>query len=356
MAKNLTEDFLIKILSSLPVKSLLQSSAYARTGFISSNPFLYFSDDDIPCALAIFHDETHEDIIDFTQGIQDEHGIHIIGPVDGLFLLHACMSYFPGTNDNLALWNPATQEFRRLSKPKFRPGARSDYAATALYTFGAESWKQIENPNVLDSVRDIWWRCSGDFIDRKEYYDGVYLNGSFYWLVECRCGRQIGLFDMGTDEFRKITAPNGIEAAFRHLDLVLHNDSITLLEKEYTSIHMTVLESIHVWIMGEEGSWTKLFTVALGQECQLRQLLGFWKSHKEIFYETSANQLVFCDYNTRKAMYLGVHGHRSGNFLQLYKFKESLVSVKGVKMNREKLRDAIRDFFPVLDDEELPEE
>ena len=102
-----------------------------------------------------------------------------------------------------------------------------------------------------------------------------------------------------------------------------------------------------MWVMGEEGCWTKLFTLAFGHEYQFRQLLGFWKSHKEIFFETSANQLAFCNYNTRKGMYLGVHGHRSGSFLQLFKYKESLVLVKGEQMNREKLRDTISEFFVV---------
>ncbi|KAM7528048.1 hypothetical protein LguiB_031458 [Lonicera macranthoides] len=432
MEKNLPEDLLIdQILPRLPVKSLLRFKCVCKNwynliespqfiGFHSDNPnnptrllvrhqtrdipLAYDSDSSTdsdsgwdpenPCALAIFHDQTlktHEDIIDFLQGVQCMHPIHIMGPVDGLFLLHTCMTYFPGTNDHLGLWNPATQDFRRLSKPNFRfplgdtrsnilgfgfrldpltkekdykvvwiptfePGSPSDYAATALYTLGAESWKQIENPNVLDLVRDIWWRCSGSFHDCKECFDGVFLNGAFYWLVECNCGRQIGLFDMGTDEFRKIPAPHGIEAAFCELDLVLHIDSISLLQKEYTSPRRIVLESIHMWVMGEEGCWTKLFTLALGHECQFRRLLGFWKSHKEIFFETSANQLAFCNYKTRKGMYLGVHGHRSGNFLQVYKYKESLVSVEGEKMNSEELRDAIRDFFAVSYSEELSEE
>ena len=32
----------------------------------------------------------------------------------------------------------------------------------------------------------------------------VYLNGVFYWLVKCECGKQIVLFYMKTDEFWKI--------------------------------------------------------------------------------------------------------------------------------------------------------
>ncbi|KAM7522456.1 hypothetical protein LguiA_012358 [Lonicera macranthoides] len=377
----LPEDLLIdEILPRMPVKSLLQfkcvckkwynlieSPNFIRTHFnhpknqtrllvchyihgsivpkpdYDSDSDSDSDDDEYPLALAIFPHETletlspnetlaspssppvHHDIIDFVQHCPDLHQIHMIGPVDGLFLLHAG---FDGRNDRLALWNPATAEFRRLPRPIFRfptyrprsnvfgfgwdplredykvvwipaffPGAPFNHAATAMYTLGTESWRQIDNPSVLDSVREIWWRCSTYFHVCIEYFSGVYLNGAFYWLVECSCGLQIVLFDMSREVFRKIPAPYNGLAPYQH---------------------------------------------------NLLHPLGFWRNDKELFGETAANKLVLCDLNTHRIKYLGVRGHTESKFLQVIKYKESLVSVKAGQMekwNRDKLRDIIRDFF-----------
>ncbi|KAM7528042.1 hypothetical protein LguiB_031452 [Lonicera macranthoides] len=123
----LPEDLLIdEILPRMPVKSLLQFNIVPKPDYDSDSDS---DDDEYPLALAIFPHETletlspnetlagpssppvHHDIIDFVQHCPDLHQIHMVGPVDGLFLLHAG---FDGRNDRLALWNPATAEFRRL--------------------------------------------------------------------------------------------------------------------------------------------------------------------------------------------------------------------------------------------------
>ncbi|KAM7477300.1 hypothetical protein LguiA_025513 [Lonicera macranthoides] len=75
----------------------------------------------------------YEDIIDITQIFGRIYYCHnIIGPVDGLFLLHngyEGMLYY----NKLALWNPATTELRLLPLPDFnfsRPGPH------CVYVFG----------------------------------------------------------------------------------------------------------------------------------------------------------------------------------------------------------------------------
>ncbi|KAM7528043.1 hypothetical protein LguiB_031453 [Lonicera macranthoides] len=222
-----------------------------------------------------------------------------------------------------------------------------------MYTLGTESWRQIDNPSVLDSVREIWWRCSSYFHVCIEYFSGVYLNGAFYWLVECSCGLQIVLFDMSREVFRKIPAPYNVLAPYQHNLLVQNDDSITILENEYkglndTGRYDTTLKSIHIWVMRQEGCWTKTFTLDCETMVQIQHPLGFWRNDKELFGETAANKLVLCDLNTHRIKYLGVRGHTESKFLRVIKYKESLVSVKAGQMekwNRDKPRDIIRDFF-----------
>lgn len=122
-----------------------------------------YSEPENPLALAIFCDETlevcpplHEDIIDFIQRIPDLHQIHIIGPIDGLFLLH---TGFNGKNDRLAVWNPATEEFRLLPGPNFR--FPMSYTRWNVFGFGFDPlrevykvvWIPIFWPNIIHSWR-----------------------------------------------------------------------------------------------------------------------------------------------------------------------------------------------------------
>ncbi|KAM7528049.1 hypothetical protein LguiB_031459 [Lonicera macranthoides] len=339
-----------------------------------------------PLAISVFPDETlaalplgHQDVIDFIQRCPNLHEIHMIGPINGLFLLHTA---FDGRNARLALWNPATTEFRRLPKPKFRfpvgklrcvsgfgldlltkdykvvwiptfwSYAPHDLAAVALYTPGTdESWRQIENPHVLAAVPGIWWKCHKSFDYCTDYFSGEYLNGAFYWLVECNCGQRIVLFDMGRDVFRKIPAPHNVNATSSGNNrLVQIDDSIALLENEYISIYSSCVKFIHVWVMKEEGCWTKRFTLGREAMVKIRYPLGFWKNSNELFVETATGKLVLYDLNTQRVKDLGVCGGEGASFLQVFKYKESLVSIKGGQKenwSRDKLRYIIMDFLDV---------
>lgn len=77
---------------------------------------------------------------------------------------------FPRSNVTGFGWDPLRENYKVVWCPSFWPSAHFDLATVALYRHGNESWRQIDNPDVLDSVRNIWWRCFWQF---REYFGGV---------------------------------------------------------------------------------------------------------------------------------------------------------------------------------------
>ncbi|KAF5930164.1 hypothetical protein HYC85_031037 [Camellia sinensis] len=125
----------------------------------------YISDID-RYAIALFPDETlagtpplHENF-DHLQSLKDIG--NVVGPIDGIFLLHIPGYY--SNSDRMALWNPAMREFNRLHvlEPIFPPNF---HAVTNVVGFGLD-------PLTRD-YKIIWIR---DYVETigDETYDLYY--------------------------------------------------------------------------------------------------------------------------------------------------------------------------------------
>lgn len=161
-----------------------------------------------------------------TQTILCNLGSDMIGPLDKRLQdgLNSCLFFLLDFNPNYA-------------------------TATALYTLGTNSWTRIDNPDILASVSQIWWRDYDD-LNCVRHCCGVYSNEPFYWLIECcSTGSLIASFDMGGDVFRTILVPPKVEAHFRARNLLVqYEDSIALLEYELEE-EMPTASRIHIWVM-----------------------------------------------------------------------------------------------------------
>ncbi|KAM7477317.1 hypothetical protein LguiA_025530 [Lonicera macranthoides] len=347
-------------------------------------------------ALAMFHNDDirrgqpqpppYEDIIDITRIFSCVYYWHnIIGPVDGLFLLHngcAGMLYY----NKLALWNPATTELKLLPLPNFNFPRPRPYC---VYVFGfgvdpltnsykvvwipEKQWvpphEMLGPPNVaVYSLATNSWRpfnVASPHIHEIVHSNPKYLNGACYWLsnrVLSTNGKQIRninivSFDMGSDVFHDIQVPdnvNNLENFSQDITLVLHNDdSIALLVCDYFSPRDCLVESIEVWVMKHEkegGCWTKLFTLGLGPHLQLETPVGFWKNYNEIFFITKTQKLVLYNSDTDEITHLGVQcdpdAYTYKHSIPIFNYKESLVSVGGRKKQskRGKLHAMVQSF------------
>ena len=340
-------------------------------------------------ALAVFRDDDilngqpqpppHEDIIDIIETYSAVHYLHnITGPVDGLFLLHNGCGISDTWYNRLALWNLATTELRVLPLPEFNiPCPKFEY----LYVFGfgldplTNNYKVVWIPEcgsvpvpippdvALYSLHTNSWRHFNAVlpsVSKISHSASTYLNGACYWLSLSKQHNKVASFDMGSDVFQEIEIPDSVarlKDLTQDIKLVLHNDdSLALLVYEYIDLHEYVLESIEMWVMkhnddGEEGFWTRLFTLGLGPLLQFEKPHGFWKNnYNEIFFTTITNELVLYSRDTDEITQLGVQcdpypipHHYS---FPIFIYKESLVSVGGLKKSnkRGKLHAMVQDF------------
>ncbi|THG15680.1 hypothetical protein TEA_021637 [Camellia sinensis var. sinensis] len=329
--QNLPEDVMNKLLSRLPVKSLLRFKCVCRYWYtLIKNPDLiskhfnqennngrllvhhYISDID-RYAIALFPDETlagipplHENLdhLQIPECMGD-----VVGPIDGMFLVYTWYS----DGDRMALWNPAMREFRRLNvlEPIFPPNF---HAVVNVVGFGLDpltrDYKIIWIRDFYEAIVDE----SGDDIDYPYYVVAIYTlinDGNRYGILS---------FDMRLEEFREIEVPANTEYIWGSLSL--YNGSIGLF---FSQTDLTLECIIDIWVMEEEGCWIKLVTVRPFPE--FSRPCGFWKE-KELLFESRMNNLVLFNHETHEIRNLEMYG--CGSFLGLWAvcYKESLVSLE----------------------------
>lgn len=408
----LPEELLTEILVRLPVKTLLRCMCVCKCwyAFIRSPSFVTIhynhpanlsslivrhaaveekpKDNDkigsTECALLsriISHDETltltppprevvydGDDIARFRQDTKYD----IVGPVDGLFLLHIV------SNNRLLIWNPCTTEIKLLPQPEFGskyagggvlhsfgfgldpltntykvvwiPVKSRYWREAGVYTLSSDSWRRT----VIISVLGSNWYVQQGYGSRS---DATYLNGCYYWLVNRDCWiHKVLLFDMGNEAFKDIWVPsycnhiNPSTYSIRY-DLtlaLLDNRSIALLimeNKFNAGWHSeNVSLSISVWLLKnqeeeeEDNCWTKLYTFPIKNPPSqyIQHLpLGLWKNNG-IFFQINFGRLFLYIINgNHEFIDIGVRTTDSTdcNFLMVFNYKESLASVGGEKKN-----------------------
>ncbi|XP_059670645.1 F-box/kelch-repeat protein At3g23880-like [Cornus florida] len=360
--QHIPEDLIIEIVSRLPIKSLIRFRCVCKYwfGLIRTSTFVskhlhhpnnkscllvhHYNYSTQKYVFAVFPDETlakmpfaHNDIDEFQlPDLPDA----IIGPISGIFCL------FTHWEDRyiVVLWNPATKEWRSLAIPNPNlPTHIMDF----LHMFGCgldpitNDYKLIWIRYYYDEEEDIpyiprvvsvynlrtdsWRLFEFEMMTNSSINNSLcntYLNGFYYWLTSIDFHRYTLLsFDMSKEIFKEdIPAPTGVQKDLCG-DLTMYNDSIAMIYFDAQEVE----KYFHVWVMKEEGFWTKQLNI--GPLPEIQRPLGIWKNG-ELFLEDSDSQLVMYDHNTQEIKSLGLRGYRSCFVIVLY--KESLFSVKEV--------------------------
>ncbi|KAM7510068.1 hypothetical protein LguiB_008943 [Lonicera macranthoides] len=313
---DLPKDLLIQILSRLPVKSrvcykwvcpywnaLIESPMFITTHFnhpknhtrllvhyckehrsyrYESTFNLYLDDE------TIVNDENellvHEDIdnplVKTTYPLPKKPFSHfrdMFGPVNGLFLVHYASN--PETY-NVALWNPATKEFRNFPAPAFN-FPPSNYTYNGLnFGFGldpfTDDYKVVLILFYVDekNLSGIFNTYNDKITTRGR--NCIYLDGAYYWMSRDQGDNsltRIVMFDMAKEVFRDIEPP-----PCRFLDNVDIWKGM-------------ILESIEVWIMEGEGNGD----ILLGT-CSFELLLYSPNKHQVRDFGTKGRKLKVFNY------------------------------------------------------------
>ncbi|KAK4340944.1 hypothetical protein RND71_039445 [Anisodus tanguticus] len=287
----------------------------------------------------------------------------VAGPVDGLFLVQ---KKFYGDGVSLGLWNPVTREFRPLPPAPFEIEfflsdhdcqfglefdlLTQDYKVVWIRVFWDELGQGV-HPQVYacvySSCNNSWKNLTPEFnasCTVSSPLDATYLNGVYYWLSRGLDKiYNIGSFDMGSEQFGEMQGP---DIPSEHWGtLMLRDGSLAVLAgdpgKPMTSIY-------DVWIMNQEGSWYKIFTVQ--PQIDAHWPRGFWENDKMIFEINETSQLILYDPTTRQVTDLGFQLDLSTAGCWVFNYKESLAPIKrgNESQGRDNAVEQIEHFFDII--------
>ncbi|MED6156935.1 hypothetical protein PIB30_018858 [Stylosanthes scabra] len=215
--------------------------------------------------------------------------------------------------DNLPiLWNPTTGKFKTLP-------SLDDLSCYVQYGFGydrfTDTYKVVavsssgrhDDPESYAEVHTLGtdsWRYVPDFPNAVPENSGVFVNGTFNWLVAWDVGMGSALnyviasMDLRTETFQELLPPVGAAG-----DIVIYRSSFLCVLKGCLCLLCNVRVACDVWVMKEYGndeSWSKLFSVPYCHEddgtdnSSAKYIKALWISDKddEILLESSSKFVV----------------------------------------------------------------
>ncbi|PRQ18886.1 putative F-box domain-containing protein [Rosa chinensis] len=352
MANNdLPDDIIVKILTRLPVKSLVRFRCVSKTVAFytvrvpvcqipfstslraenpqSQTPRLRSSVRQLACPLQQFGKR-----------------VLLLGSCNGLVFigLENCKHF--------SIWNPLLGLLHNLPAPGFSTKENSnvslyyhgfayvsvtdDYKVIVAADFGDEVEVEVE---IFSMRANIWKRIEAP-IESVIQGEGVLLNEALHWLDDLNVPEPvIFAFDLVKEEFRKIQLPNfdGDGKDFRRLEVVYGG---RLLVSRCTSCARNTYHYIDFWVMEEYGvcqSWTMLFDYGVSQNP------GYWSLIPILVMET----ITLTVQMTCRADILVKHDHKEGklsfHFLDRYKwhmikYEESLLWLSDYYAVEEKVK------------------
>ncbi|XP_061988801.1 F-box protein CPR1-like [Rosa rugosa] len=370
MANNdLPEDIIVKILTRLPVKSLVRfrcvskrwRSILSDSQFAKSHFRLAFEQKTLSHRLLVSGSSSLESLdLEKPFGIGNESSVRELAcPLqqfgERVLLLGSCNGLvFIGLENcrHLSIWNPLLGLLHNLPSPGFSTkensnvslfyhgfayvSATDDYKVIVAADFGDEVEVEVE---IFSMRANIWKRIEAS-IESVIQGEGVLLNEALHWLDDLNVPEPvIFALDLVKEEFRKIQLPNfmGDGKDFRHLEVVYGG---RLLVSRYIPCARDTFRYVDFWVMEEYGvcqSWTKLF------DYEVSHKPGYWSLIPILVMET----ITLTVQMTCRADILVKHDHKEGklsfHFLDRYKwhmikYEESLLWLSDYYAVEEKIK------------------
>ncbi|KAM3342373.1 F-box/kelch-repeat protein like [Capsicum galapagoense] len=361
---NLPDDLVRGILVTLPVKSLLRFKCVCRNwcALITSSSFVneHLHHKENPTRFLIYTRDPYPYISINTFMLPEKISssvtpmlkkpsylqipgmLKIGGHVDGIFFLRS--------ENSMALWNPATREFRPLPPyllklcggDKFGFGFDSlscDYKVVQIveeHNYVKESWNGLAA--VYSLSNDCWRNLTFNIdINSKILFNSLCstcVNGVYYWctakateVIPHDTYEKVILlvsFDMHNEVFGEIPGPDILVKSLHAGSLTLYNESLCLLVHGYDDQERP---SIDIWLMNDEKLWTKVMNVIVPIPAYYDpRCRGFW-GHDKVILEHKGQPILIYDTKSHEFTNL-FHREEKTKRTRVSSYRESLVSIK----------------------------
>ncbi|XVF46364.1 hypothetical protein PTKIN_Ptkin03bG0021200 [Pterospermum kingtungense] len=355
MNGNWPSDMLTEILLKLPVKSIIRFKCVAKTWcYLFQNPSFisqHLSFNKKSKRLVVYHRDGDKDNVVIRlfvdQALVFFHDLHLPSPFASIDFFYFCVDnglfcLLDPSNSVLALWNPATREFKILPKCTQNIPSKiytiadtlgfgldllsNDYKVVyirwyqdlekgmgapthyAIYSISSDSWRIFKDEDV-EFLRD-YYVCDNS--------NNACVNGVYYWQTfksNIDHGSfKVLAFNLSTEVFQLIDSP--FSGSGGHL-LPLH-DRIAIWDTDL----LTYKEiSNEVWVLNDDGHhWTKVLKIEI-PVLQVQKMFGFWKNGK-VLVESVTGELLLYDLEKEE-----VQTRVGVDFLFVCTYEESLVAI-----------------------------
>ncbi|KAF6144564.1 hypothetical protein GIB67_006056 [Kingdonia uniflora] len=257
-------------------------------------------------------------IVNYYEPFEDKYpyALDIAGSCDGLILIRS--------NEITFLWNPATREYKKLSRHCFH----GDYTANLGFGYNeiSKDYKVVYlvcNPNRdcihkvhIYSMQNKSWRMikmTAEYGVKEKYFryseSGVSLNGIIHWKAykpsssTIKSVETILSFDLRDEKFREVSLHGVMTREWR---VGVLKGSLCVLEFEFEHGPYTRLVESVIWVMKDYGvneSWNKLFCI----ETHRSDIYGIdmkmlhTSNDSEVLLKTSNRNLVLYNIKDKKS-------------------------------------------------------
>ncbi|XP_030551104.1 F-box/kelch-repeat protein At3g06240-like [Rhodamnia argentea] len=220
------------------------------------------------------------------------------------------------TQSEIFLWNPSTNERRRLPQPRFfvseligfgfdpspSGGCVGDFKVVNIRMEGGFFMSRCSQEEVYSLRRNSWKRISSVFpcgIDPKCSGNQVVFGNFVCWSYQYDAS--LVLFDLVEEVFHQMVLPSSMRAVTEHISLLDGRLSLIAWKRSCHSREM--------WIMEEfcaAEPWTKLYTIDLSSTSSsiLRYSpLGFAGSRSVLFVKSSSSGERVVSFNVETAQF-----------------------------------------------------
>ncbi|KAM0003095.1 putative F-box domain-containing protein [Helianthus debilis subsp. tardiflorus] len=302
-----------KIMNTLPVKSLLRFRSICKSwkSLIDSSDFIAhhssqqqhllvsyydkYNDNELKCISIVDDDSFPKQKVSLTLPVKkrcDSYSYpRIISSCHGLVCWY-CDTFQGAVIWNISLRKTVTVAVRTCGGYNIAIGfgvCRETSDPKIVNIRHVNRWTHVDNATSIPSQVEVFslsmgaWRSPyGGNLPRKSIYfppyNGVVIDGVFYWLADDRNTMLVVSFDMTSEEFREITLPDDLSQTYSNrISMSYLGNSLVVCGYDKHAI----FRGLCVWTMrgGVSNSFTKLFTIAPNEDSIL---MGFRKSGEPI--------------------------------------------------------------------------